>query len=551
MNEEVLIVTEKETVDLKEHIGKEREERRVKVKLSIKLKYSLFTAGIITIVALIIGFYTLTESKKNLTEEMLAKARVSSQMLANNIGEVFEDITARHQILKNNIKKDLIEISLIGPEGKIIDHSDDKKWEHILNAEVSEQVSPLYYKIPESVLNLIKNQGYFIKETSEKVELFFPVKSEGTISGYLRVIFTKKFINEKILRVRKGILLFSLLTILVGIFLSYILTSIIIKPVKKLEEGARIVGMGDLNYVIEVNTSDELGVLAEEFNRMTTKLKEAQQEIIEKERYEEQLEIARRIQENLLPDKLPQLKEIELSAYYKAAKGVGGDYYDVIEFGKNKIGLIIADVSGKGVPAALVMVMIRTMFHTIGKVFMHTSRTLEVINNGITGRLTGDKFATMFYLLYDYKTGKLQFSNAGHNVVFLYRKRENKIYELDTEGIPVGVLPDSTYGIDETQMEEGDMILLYTDGITEAMDEKENLFGSDRVKNIIKENHNLPAEELKQKIIDEITKFTGTAPQHDDMTLVLMKVKEITNNRKTKSLNYKLINPLDPYSIVI
>jgi len=295
---------------------------------------------------------------------------------------------------------------------------------------------------------------------------------------------------------------------------------------------------------------------------MTKKLLKARRSSIEKERMDEQIEIAKTIQENLLVEEFPKLDELEFGAYYKAAKGIGGDYYDIIyRKDKNRIGAIMADVSGKGVPAALVMVMIRTILQSTFRFLSTADEIIDNINKGITQKLTGDKFVTMFYFNYDINTGKMEYSNAAHSPLVVYKVRQNTIIELDTDGAPVGIDPNFTFGVNTATLDEGDILLTFTDGISEAMNEKNELFRTSRVIDIVKKNYKLSAEELKNKIISDIESFVGNAPQHDDMALVIVKIKKIGKKpvRKTgepkkeftENIKSNLINPIDPRSIVL
>ena len=224
----------------------------------------------------------------------------------------------------------------------------------------------------------------------------------------------------------------------------------------------------------------------------------------------------------------------------------------------------MADVSGKGVPAALVMVMIRTILQSTFRFLTTADEIIDNINKGITQKLTGDKFVTMFYFNYDINTGKMEYSNAAHSPLIVYRAQHNTLVELDTDGAPVGIDPDFTFGVNTTYLQEGDILITFTDGISEAMNENSELFRTSKVKEIIKNNFRLSSEQLKDKIMDEINKFVGSAPQHDDMALVIVKIKKVNNpgskkiagdkkdiNKDINKIRKEAINPLDPRSIII
>lgn len=508
-----------------------------KIKISVKLKFSILTAFLITVITFLISFYLLDNIKTNLLTEMKLRGKLFAENLSKSLSEVFEDDVSRHEIVlknKTTLKNDIVTISVYNNQKDLVDASDIEQYKKILLSKFDETIQKADWKLDDTILTKLQQNPFYLeeyqKDNEQKFYYFTYIKIANTVLGYLKIDFTKKFVLEEIQNVQLRIILFIIISLFVVIVISYLLTSYLIKPLKNLAQGVQIIGNGDLNYKIKIQTKDELAHLATEFNNMTEKLLKAQKSMIEKERFEEQLEIARKIQENLLPEKFPELKELEISAYYKAAIGVGGDYYDVMYSPTdNKISTIIADVSGKGVPAALVMVMIRTIFYTNFKFIKRTNEAIKNINQGITGRLTGDKFATIFYFSYHIQTGILEFSNAAHSPLLVYRNKSKQIIELDTAGVPVGIDTKAVYEVKATRLSEGDIVITFTDGITEAMDENGNMFRLNPLKELIINNAHLSAEDLKNKIIEQINIFIGEAPQHDDMTLVIFKIKRVPN----------------------
>jgi len=248
-------------------------------------------------------------------------------------------------------------------------------------------------------------------------------------------------------------------------------------------------------------------------------------EMLVKQREERDVEIAGDIQRQLLPKEYPKIDKVELFGFSKAAKGVGGDYYDFLNFDNTRVGVIMADVAGKGVPAALVMVMIRSILHSVARKNISPSQIITFINKMLTGQVSQERYATMFYYLLDVPTEKLYFTNAAHGPLLIFRKNKNEFEMLDTPGLPVGITEEQKYGQGVTRISEGDIAILYTDGITEARNVDKEEFTIDRVKEIIKENSDKSAIELGNTLIEQINEFVGEAPQHDDETIVILKFK--------------------------
>jgi sigma-B regulation protein RsbU (phosphoserine phosphatase) len=251
---------------------------------------------------------------------------------------------------------------------------------------------------------------------------------------------------------------------------------------------------------------------------------EMYREIVEKKQAERDISIASEIQMSLLPRKFPTSDKFDMYGFSIPAKGVGGDYFDYIKFGPNKLGIIIADVSGKGVPAALIMVMIRSITRTIASLSKDANQVLAQLNNSLSGDIVEDRYATAFYCALDAEKRILNYSNAGHGPLLLFRSKTKEFELLDTEGMPVGIMPDVEYGQDFIILDKGDIGVLYTDGITEAMNEAHDLYGLERLQNVIYKNHELSAKEISDTVLADVNEFVGTAPQHDDETMIIFKI---------------------------
>ncbi len=248
-------------------------------------------------------------------------------------------------------------------------------------------------------------------------------------------------------------------------------------------------------------------------------------EVLEKREIEKEVDTAAEIQKKLLPSGFPEIPQISLAALNQPAKGVSGDYYDIFKLNDNEVGLFICDVAGKGVPAALVMVMIRTILRLIVASHQEPSTIVTWINRGITGSISIDHFATLSFLTYNRKNHEVVYSNAAHMPLLVFKKNEEKFVQVDTPGLPIGVDKNTIYSQKRFMLEEGDFIIMYTDGIVETMDEMGNQFTLNALLDVIKKNSSFGASEVVKKIRDELSDFSKRAKQHDDQTLLLMKVE--------------------------
>jgi sigma-B regulation protein RsbU (phosphoserine phosphatase) len=203
---------------------------------------------------------------------------------------------------------------------------------------------------------------------------------------------------------------------------------------------------------------------------------------------------------------------------------VGGDYYDIIDF-KDRVAFAMADVAGKGVPAALVMVMIRSSMRTMVKTDSEPKQVATAINRALHGEVSEERYATLFYCMFDIHTGLLSYSNGGHAPMLVYRGMTDSFELLDTDGLPVGIAPETVYGQDETVLNSGDIAVLYTDGISEAMNLKHEEYSLARVKEDVRRFKDLSASEIAGRILQNISEFAGDEPQHDDETILVLKIR--------------------------
>jgi len=244
----------------------------------------------------------------------------------------------------------------------------------------------------------------------------------------------------------------------------------------------------------------------------------------EKKILENELLIAKTIQESFLPKGFPESGTLEFAARCNPAKHVGGDLYDFAALEGDKIGIMIGDVSGKGVPAALYMARAISSFRTTSQTTDDAAKTLYALNDGFAKEGMKKSFITMQYIVAEEKTGKYVFSNGGHNTLLHYIKNTKTIEELDTKsGMPIGIMEGIDYENEDIPFSIGDILFIYTDGISEAMDKRRREFGLERVKKIITSLADRSCQEILDAIYEDIAEFSKGAPQHDDMTAIIIK----------------------------
>jgi sigma-B regulation protein RsbU (phosphoserine phosphatase) len=347
-----------------------------------------------------------------------------------------------------------------------------------------------------------------------------------------RISDTESMVNQRIISqtdsVRNSyIALFAVILSLV-VAVSYLLARTIVTPIMTLSKGAKAIGAGDFDARVKVDTGDELEALAGSFNKMAENLQEHIAELkrttAEKERLVKELEIAKGIQQSFLPDKEPEIAGVDIAASNIPAKEVGGDFYDFIPIANDQWGLTIADVSGKGVPAALFMALSRTLVRASTTGNPNIRDGIEKANDLICQDAKTGMFVTLFYAILDSKKKRLKYVNAGHNPPLLLRQPSGGTILLKADGIALGVMDGIQLEEAEVQLEKGDVLTLFTDGVTEAINDKEEQFGQDRLLRIVQENRVLPAKEIVGRVQEAVAAFSLGQPQFDDITLMIIKV---------------------------
>jgi serine phosphatase RsbU (regulator of sigma subunit) len=261
--------------------------------------------------------------------------------------------------------------------------------------------------------------------------------------------------------------------------------------------------------------------------RVAQLVRQQQQEAQERERIEQELRIARLIQQTLLPKSLPELEGYEVAAYYQPAREVGGDFYDFFDLDDGRLGLVVGDVTDKGVPAALVMATTRTMLRAAAQRLFSPGEVLKRANEALVTDIPPNMFITCLYAILEVESGRLVYANAGHDLPYRRRAgRSESAEELRARGMPLGLMPGMDYEEKEIVLERGESVLFYSDGLVEAHDVHHEMFGFPRLQGLVG-THRSGGSSLIGFLLTELSRFTGDDwEQEDDITLVTLERSE-------------------------
>ena len=324
------------------------------------------------------------------------------------------------------------------------------------------------------------------------------------------------------------------------VFIYVLIKRVIINNLKKINSSLGLITGGDLNVMVDVRANEEFASLSDDINSTVATLKKYIAEAAA--RIDKELEYAKQIQLSALPTNFSHGADYKIFAQMIAAKEVGGDFYDFYKLNKNMVAFLVADVSGKGIPAAMFMMTAKTIIKDLAESGMPVNEIFNKANQKLCENNESGMFVTAWMGIVDITTGKMQFANAGHNPPIV--KRANGVFErLKTRpGLVLAGMEGVQYRAEELTLGEGDRLFLYTDGVTEATNTDNQLYGEDRLLAFMNKNLDLEATELLPKLKANIDEFVDGAPQFDDITTLLFDYKSIKRDThlETKIFSAKI-----------
>ena len=335
----------------------------------------------------------------------------------------------------------------------------------------------------------------------------------------------------EVIAARNRIIAIGLICLLIGIIISIFAGRGIAKPIVGMAETLRSFGDGDLNRTIPVTSNDEIGVLAASFNKMTNDIRNFIANLTkvtaEKERIGAELNVATHIQASMLPNTFPpfpDLTKFDIYAVMQPAKEVGGDFYDFFMVDVNTLAVVIADVSGKGVPAALFMVIAKTLIKNNAQYGKNPKEVFDIVNNVLCENNDTSMFVTGFLGYYDIPNGKFTYVNAGHNPPLLKRANGDFDWLSTNPELFLAGFENTAYNLYETTLTQGDVLLLYTDGVTEAVNPQNEIFTDPALLTAANKYKDSIPKEFLFSLKTEIEQFTGGAEQSDDITMLALRI---------------------------
>lgn len=320
---------------------------------------------------------------------------------------------------------------------------------------------------------------------------------------------------------------FELGSFMIGLLVSRRITT----AVRGLYEGTEAIRSGRTDFRVEEKTRDQLGELSRSFNTMAQSIEVLMNEEREKERIETELSMAHEVQARFIPGMPPQRGPLELAGAWIPARTVSGDYYDFIQHQNRMLDIVVGDISGKGISAALMMAGLQASLRSqaldpaLEGSTDRLSRLMSRLNVYLCHSTAPERFATLFICTFHMETSRLNYCCAGHNPPLLLRKGSDDIALLESGGYPIGLFPEAEFEESDVKVDSGDLLAVYTDGITDALNSEDEDFGEARLRRVLSRNRNRPSEDILEQILASVRDFSQGVEQFDDQTAVIGRVR--------------------------
>jgi sigma-B regulation protein RsbU (phosphoserine phosphatase) len=492
----------------------------------ISLRFIASAAAVFLIVATVVSMGVLNErnTRNTLTEEIESRMLLEVRNLANlSIDALL--LKYPELVLQPVVKEILAErpelafVVVLDHEGKIQGHVDPRMLRTpfefpagLEQATVSQRLRP----------------GEKFLGNSELLVAAAPASHEqGQHVGTAIIGLERSYLKAKVAAARKAQSIIVGLLLVVGTIVALLLMSQLMNPIKVLKAGLERIGRGDLDTPLQLATRTELGQLAETVNDMASQLKVAQAELVDKERLSYEMELARNIQRSLLPKQSQRVGEFSILGFQNSAAEVGGDYYDVFQLPNGKVGLVIADVAGKGLAGCLATFMLAALLRAYRASYESPSLLLTAVEEQLLGALPRGTFVTMFYGILEPASGRLVFASAGHGPALVYRAIDRKVEWLKPPGRPLASSRKKSLRATRVDaligLEPGDVLLQFTDGINEAWDRtRSKQFDFGNVERVAAEVGDRGADAVLSELRRAVDDWVGDQPRRDDETVLVV-----------------------------
>ena len=497
-------------------------------RMTIKVRFGIVATLIITLITA--GtFYLLS----------LSQVRTLMRQYVNNTVTVLKNFTATsvdHILNEREIFVSEMIHEIVQEKEEINRLTVTNAKDVVIADKVLENIGSRY-AAPQGIIPL-EDQVHLVQEYSDPEfgqSLYFsvPIRFADQIIGkaFLSVRRDDMMRIVRMRQNRRRIALYVALFWIMGIVGISFLSNMFVAPIRRIAEEIDRIGREGPGGGFHFSGVGEFAEISTAFNRMMREIRDSQVRLTDQARLKREMQLAQSIQHTLLPKQVPETEGFEIAAEYTAAMEVGGDYYDFFDVDDRTVGMAVGDVSGKGIGGAFVMSIVRTALRLEARGEKNAADVLVKINNSLDGEFKKGMYMTLFYIILDSKRRVINYASAGHTPMILYRGETDQLFRMNPKGFPIGLnigdprLFKKQIRSEKISLSQDDLLFIYTDGITEAMNSENEVFGMDRLLDTIKRYHEYTPQEFADRLIEEIHTFTRGQPQNDDITFIVIKEK--------------------------
>jgi serine phosphatase RsbU (regulator of sigma subunit)/uncharacterized protein (UPF0333 family) len=490
----------------------------------IRLEFSLYVSGVILVLMLVTGYIVTRNYVTTVTRDVADKLLVQARSYSTTAGKQILSANGPDLLMLSNVCKklaadnsDVYWVGITETNDHFLAHTDVRQLTRNAVLSVSHN----------RAFNDMLRDGETFARSEDTLTITIPIVEQGVRIGRLALAASSRQISEARRASITSVASITFIMLIMGIPATLLLVHRKLRPIGLITGALRRIDFSNIALDVTVPAMNEFGYLAETLRVMGGKLNRAQRDLVDKERLDRELEIAREIQTKILPREVPQSDQFQVAVSYRSAKVVGGDYYDFLELDNTHLGILVADVSGKSLPGMLVMMMTRDIIRSLSRPGIQPASLLSAVNRMLRPDLKKGMFVTMFFGVLDRNSGSFEFASAGHNPLIIVRQGSENVGLIKTKGFPLGMMPPDQFDarIESRRIElaENDWLVQYTDGLNEGQDENHNEFGTDRLVETIGSCKTMTPDQLVQHTLETHGTFVQSASQYDDITLLAMK----------------------------
>lgn len=521
------------------------------MRISIRSKLIFAISLLMVIVFSFAAYLFINEKKVEMANDIYVRMQAFSRLTAPTIAYNYDLYLAQNSFVYFNREiqnvfsqnEDLAAIKIISYNGELLYDSETdvaKKYEgepRIVDEQFLAEI-----RSENMAVRTIEGRSVYIQRDVQgnityvdKNEIPVEPLKSGVMLDHLIMPASQKYsvvydisydnLNKRVTEMMMRIIYLAVFAIMLGMMLSFLMSSQIVRPVKKLEAGAAEVAKGNFKARVDIRTRDEMEYLGHAFNKMTEDLEKSIEARLYQERVTQELKIASDIQKEIIPDKVPQVNGLDIAAGIIPAEEIGGDMYDFLPVGSDRLLMYLGDVTGHGVPAGIVSSIANALFYGYSTEPDLKKMVIDV-NRVLYAKTMTNMFMTLCLMEWNIKEQKFSFVNAGHERIMHYKAQEQKIEFSSTKGIALGMVKDVENNLEQGEIlfEKGDFLIIYSDGIPEAFNDKKECYCMDRFSAAVQRFGTLPtSEEMKKAILEDVKQFVSGHEQTDDITLIVLK----------------------------